>query len=137
MIPITITARLGAEPELRFTKAGAPRAHLRLAVSKRVRDKATGEWSDTEPTWISATVWDALAEAVAESGLEKGTEVLVSGDLAERKWEGNDGQERRSMELTVRGIGPTITRRQRVSVSRALPPPSAPSSTVDDEWPHY
>ena len=134
MIPITLTARLGAEPELRFSAKGTAIASMRLATSKRIKDPTTGEWSDGPTTWLGATAWDQLTEQIAESALEKGTELIVSGDLHERSWTGKDGQERKVLELRIRSIGPTITSRQRVTVTRGVVRQAATEQSFSDEW---
>lgn len=134
MIPITLTARLGAEPELRFTGKGTAVATMRLATSKRVKDPNTGEWSDGPTTWLGATAWNQLAEQIAESALEKGTELIISGDLHERTFTGKDGQERTALELKIRSIGPTITSRQRVTVTRGVVRQAATEQSFGDAW---
>jgi len=134
MIPITLTARLGAEPELRFSAKGTAIASMRLATSKRIKDPQTGEWSDGPTTWLAATAWDQLAEQIAESSLDKGTELIVAGELQERTWTGKDGQERTVLELRIRSIGPTITSRQRVTVTRGITTATTKGQDLSDAW---
>ena len=129
-IPITITGRLGRIDELTFTATGTARLGLAVATSKRVRDKDTGEWSDGPTTWINVTAWRDLAEAVTEANLEKGTELIVAGDLAERTYTTKASEERRSMELTAKAIAPVISPRQVVTVRRGI----TRSTTSNDEW---
>ena len=130
-IPITITGRLGRIDDLSFTTTGTARLGLAVATSKRIRDKDTGKWSDGPTTWINVTAWRDLAEAVTEANLDKGTEVIVSGELAERTWTGKDGQERRSMDLTARSIAPVISSRQQVRVTRGV---TRTTTAENDEW---
>ena len=129
-VPISITGRVGRIDDLTFTATGTARLGLAVATSKRVRDKDTGEWSDGPTTWINVTAWRDLAESVIEAGLDKGTEVIVTGELAERTWTGKDGQERRSMELLAKAIAPVISSRQQVRVTRGV----TRSTSSDDEW---
>ena len=117
-IPTTATYRVGAVDPIAFTPSGAARVSLRLVASRRVKDPQTGEWGDGPATWLGATVWRELAEAIDASGLEKGTEVLVAGELRERRFTTRDGSERSVIELDVKALAPTITPRQRVTVSR-------------------
>ncbi len=128
-INISTTARVGVVDPVTFTAKGTARLSMRLVTSKRVKDKTTGEWGDGPATWIAATAWDHLAEAIDESGIEKGVEVLVSGELNERSWIGKDGSEQRKLELTIRAIGPAVTSRQHVSINRATR-----SASFGDDW---
>ena len=117
-INLTTTARVGVIDPVTYTSTGTARVSLRLVTSKRIRDKDSGTWSDGPATWLAATAWRDLAEAIDGSGIEKGVEVLVSGELNERSWTGKDGAEQRRLELTIRAIGPTVTGRQNVNVNR-------------------
>lgn len=131
-IPITITGRIGVIDPLTVTKSGHPRLSIRLVTSKRIKDKETGRWTDSDPTWINATAWRDLAEAIALSCITKGTEVIATGELAERRYTTRDGSERTTLELTIRALAPTITTRQSVTVNRATTSSSQP--TDDDPW---
>ena len=128
-IPLTATMRVGAIDELTFTPQGTARQSLRLVASKRIKDDA-GQWTDGPATWITATAWRDLAEALAETGLTTGTEVLVTGELKERTFTTRDGSERTIVELDLRAIAPTITTRQRVTVTR----PTKRTDTTGNQW---
>ena len=77
---ITVIGNLTDDPELRFTPSGAAVAKFRIASTPRFLDKASGEWKDGEPLFLSCTVWRQAAENVAES-LQRGARVIVSGRL--------------------------------------------------------
>lgn len=82
---ITITGRLGASPELKFTQSGKAVANLRLAHSRR--KQVNGEWVDDGPTlWLDVTVWEGRAERIAEQA-RQGDELLVTGALTVREHE--------------------------------------------------
>src|SRR5690606_25726307 len=83
---ITITGRLGADPDLRFTQSGKAVANLRLAHSRR--KQVNGEWQDDGPTlWLDVTVWKCRAERIAEQA-RRGDELCVTGALTVREHEG-------------------------------------------------
>lgn len=103
---ITGIARLVADPELRFTPAGAAVASVRLAFNSRRKNEQTQEWEDGDTFWVRGSAWRELAEHVAES-LTKGMEVLVSGELKTHSWE-KDGQKHQQPELNIRSIGPNL-----------------------------
>ena len=90
---ITIIGNLTDDPELRFTPSGAAVAKFRVASTPRTLDRASGEWKDGEPLFLSCTVWRQAAENVAES-LQRGARVIVSGRLRQRSYETKEGEKR-------------------------------------------
>ena len=104
---INMVGNLVADPELRFTPSGVAAASVRIAVTPRSRDNATGEWKDGETVWLSGTVWRQYAENVAES-LQKGMRVIVQGRLKQRSYETREGEKRTVYELDVDEIGPSL-----------------------------
>lgn len=88
---ITIQGFLGATPEIRYTSDGLAVANLSIAHTPRKRDPQTDGWVDAGPTlWVVASVWGAVAEAVANTS-RKGDLVSVSGQLALDEWTDSDG----------------------------------------------
>ena len=104
---INMVGNLVADPELRFTPSGVAAASVRIAVTPRSRDNATGEWKDGETVWLSGTVWRQYAENVAET-LTKGMRVVVTGRLKQRSYETKEGEKRTTIELEVDEIGPSL-----------------------------
>src|SRR5213592_2812515 len=104
---ITVVGNLTDDPELRFTPSGAAVAKFRVASTPRFMDKASGEWKDGEPLFLSCTVWRQAAENVAES-LQRGARVIVSGRLRQRSYETREGEKRTVIELEVDEIGPSL-----------------------------
>jgi len=107
MTTITTEANLTTDPELRFTKVN-PQAvcTCRLAVSSR-RKNIDGDYVDTPPVYMEATVWGALAEHVADS-LHKGDRVLVHGTTYDEQWTDRDGNTRTKHVLQVQAIGASL-----------------------------
>jgi single-strand DNA-binding protein len=136
---INMVGNLVADPELRFTPSGVAAASVRIAVTPRSRDNATGEWKDGETVWLSGTVWRQYAENVAES-LTKGTRVIVIGRLKQRSYETREGEKRTVYEVDIDDIGPALryatAKIQRTS--RSATSDSAPSSPAasggGDPW---
>ena len=104
---INMVGNLVADPELRFTPSGVAAASVRIAVTPRSRDNATGEWKDGETVWLSGTVWRQYAENVAES-LTKGTRVIVIGRLKQRSYETRECEKRTVYEVDIDDIGPAL-----------------------------
>ena len=74
----TILGNLTEEPTLQyFEKSESYKARLRIASSRRVRDKKNPElWVDTDPLFIDVDVWGPLAVNCKKS-LGKGMPVLA------------------------------------------------------------
>ncbi|MEU3455658.1 single-stranded DNA-binding protein [Micromonospora sp. NPDC006766] len=105
---LTVIGNLTDDPELRFTPSGAAVAKFRVASTPRYLDKASGEWKDGEPLFLSCVVWNQAAENVAES-LQRGARVIVSGRLRQRSYEARDGGGKRTvLELEVDEVGPSL-----------------------------
>ena len=95
MNKVLLTGRLTADPELRYTTAGAPLGMFTLAVR---RQDAHEEQPDAD--FIDVVLWGKTAEVCAER-LTKGSTVAVEGWLRLRKWEGSDGRKRRALEVVA------------------------------------
>ncbi|MFC9874857.1 single-stranded DNA-binding protein [Nocardia salmonicida] len=104
---ITVIGNLTADPELRFTPAGAAVANFTVASTPRVFDRNTNEWKDGEALFLRCNVWKEAAENVAES-LTRGARVIVSGRLKQRSYETREGEKRTVVELEVDEVGPSL-----------------------------
>lgn len=147
----TITGNLTADPELRFTPAGAPVVNFTVASTPRVKDANTNEWKDGEAMFVQCVRWRNGAENVADS-LHKGTRVVVHGKFKARSYETRDGDKRTVWELEVEDIGPSllhataqITKNaprsggQQAAPTRQQPPQApqpqqAPPAAANDPW---
>ncbi|MGN7187561.1 single-stranded DNA-binding protein [Microbacterium enclense] len=89
---------LTADPELRYTQDQKAVVNFTVAVTDRVRNAQTGEWSDGETTFYRATAWEAYAEHIAAS-LSKGVRVVVIGDIVSREYDDRNGVRRTSIEI--------------------------------------
>lgn len=104
---ITLVGNLTADPELRFTPAGAPVANFTVASTPRMFDRQTSEWKDGDAMFLNCSVWRQAAENVAES-LTKGMRVIVQGRLKSRSYETREGEKRTVFEVEVEEIGPAL-----------------------------
>ncbi|GAB4589852.1 single-stranded DNA-binding protein [Nocardia sp. NPDC127526] len=104
---ITVIGNLTADPELRFTPAGAAVANFTVASTPRVFDRNTNEWKDGEALFLRCNIWREAAENVAES-LTRGSRVIVSGRLKQRSYETREGEKRTVVELEVDEVGPSL-----------------------------
>lgn len=115
---ITIVGNLTADPELRFTPAGAAVANFTVASTPRKFNRQTNEWADGDTLFMRCSVWREAAENVAES-LQKGMAVIVQGRLVMRSFQTQEGEKRTVTELEVDEVGPSL-RRATAKVQKAL-----------------
>ncbi|MCL4125614.1 UNVERIFIED_CONTAM: hypothetical protein GTU68_008957 [Idotea baltica] len=94
---LTITGNVTADPELRFTPGGDAVLDIRVASNRSWKD---GDDWEEETTFYKATFWGKYAENIADS-IEKGTSVIVTGQLEVETWENDDGEEK--FNLKIRG----------------------------------
>lgn len=104
---ITVIGNLTADPEMRFTPAGAAVANFTIASTPRTFDRQTNEWKDGDTLFMRCSVWRETAENVAET-LTKGMRVIAQGRLAQRAYETKEGEKRQVTELEVDEIGPSL-----------------------------
>ena len=105
---ITVVGNLVADPELRFTPAGAAVANFRIASTPRRFNRQTSQWEDGEAMYLTCNVWRQAAENVAES-LSKGLRVIVQGRLRQRSYESREGERRSIFEVEVDEVGPSLS----------------------------
>ena len=141
---IHLVGNLTADPELRFTPAGAAVANFTVASTPRTFDRQSGEWKDGDALFMRCTVWRQPAENVAES-LTRGMRVMVSGRLRQRSFETREGEKRTVVELEVDEVGPSlryatakvnkVTRGGGSGGSRdSVPAVEAGGGAYDDPW---
>ena len=123
-----LVGNLVADPEIRWTQAGAAVASFTIASTPRTFDKQAGQWVDGESLFMRCTVWRSVAENVAES-LTKGTRVIVSGELVQRSWE-KDGVKRTSVEMQVEEVGPSL----KFASARVTRKPAGQAPGQPDAW---
>lgn len=107
MLPnIFVEGNLTDEPELRFTPAGKAMVTFTVVSSDRRRNDA-GEWEDVDTTFFNCIAWGAVAENVAES-FNKGSRAIVFGKIHQRTWQNDEGENRRSWQVKVNEVGPSL-----------------------------
>ena len=99
---ITISGRLGGDPETRTTPNGSTVTNLRVASTHRSLDRASGEWRDNYTNWYTVAAWDGLSNAAQR--LHKGDPIVVTGSLKIVEWEGNNGRGTR-VEVKADSLG--------------------------------
>jgi single-strand DNA-binding protein len=94
---VTLIGRLGFDPETRYLPSGDAITNVRLATSRRWKDRNTGERKE-ETEWHRVVFFAGLAKVAGEY-LKKGSLIYVEGRIRTNKWQGQDGQERFTTEI--------------------------------------
>lgn len=102
---VILVGNLGQDPEVRYLPNGGAVANITLATSESWRDKQTGENKEVTE-WHRVVLFGKLAEVAGEY-LRKGSQVYIEGQLRNRKWQDQGGQERYTTEVTV-NVGGTM-----------------------------
>jgi single-strand DNA-binding protein len=96
---VILVGNLGADPETRYTAAGAAVTNISLATTDSWRDKQSGERQE-RTEWHRVVFFSRLAEIAGEY-LRKGSQVYVEGRLQTRKWQDQNGQDRYTTEIVA------------------------------------
>ena len=94
---VMLIGNLGADPDVRYTPGGDPIATLRLATTRRWKDRNTNERKE-ETEWHRVVFFGALAKVAADY-LKKGSQLYVSGRIRTQKWTDKEGQERFTTDI--------------------------------------
>jgi single-strand DNA-binding protein len=103
---VILIGNLGADPEMRYTPSGTAVATLRLATSRKWKDKDGNLQDETE--WHRVIVWSQSAE-YCSNYLSKGSKVYIEGRLHTGKWKDQSGNDRYTTEIiasTVQNLTP-------------------------------
>jgi len=102
---ITVTGRVGNDPNLRFSPEGKAVINFSLAVTP---SQKTGDgWVDKETIWFSCSLW-RHAEAAADQ-LSKGQLVVVTGRLSIKSYTSKTGEAKTDLVIDADGFGITPT----------------------------
>lgn len=99
--------RLGADPEISYSKDNTCIARLSIAVNQYYKDKKTDEWEQKgETSWINGAAFGYTAECIESMELAKGDEVFAQGTMEADIWEDDDGEERKSWNFYINRLFP-------------------------------
>lgn len=105
---VMLIGNLGADPEVRSFQNGGKVANLRVATSETWKDKNTGEKQE-RTEWHTVAIFSEGLIGVVERFLRKGSKVYIEGQLSTRKWQDQQGADRYSTEVVLRGMNGTLT----------------------------
>ena len=105
---VMLIGNLGADPEIKSFQNGGKVANLRIATSETWKDRNTGERQE-RTEWHTVAIFSEGLVSVVENYLRKGSKVFVEGKLQTRKWQDQQGNDRYSTEVVLRGFDGTLT----------------------------
>ncbi|MBE5074994.1 single-stranded DNA-binding protein [Erythrobacteraceae bacterium E2-1 Yellow Sea] len=105
---VMLIGNLGADPEIRSFQNGGKVANLRIATSETWKDRNTGERQE-RTEWHTVAIFSEGLVGVVERYLKKGSKVYIEGQLQTRKWQDQQGNDRYSTEIVIRGMNGTLT----------------------------
>jgi single-strand DNA-binding protein len=97
---VLILGFLGADPETKTLDTGKTVSKLRVATSKKWKDKEGKAQEKTE--WHQVSVWGPMA-ATCDKYLKKGSQVFIEGELTTKMYE-KDGEKKYSTEITANNV---------------------------------
>jgi single-strand DNA-binding protein len=97
---VILIGNLTKNPEVRYTPSGAAVASFGIAVNRKYKQ---GEEVKEEVCFVDIVVFGKQAETSGQY-LTKGQGVIIDGRLAQRRWEGEDGQKRNKHEVVAQSI---------------------------------
>lgn len=124
---VTFRGNLVANPTYRVTAGGLHMTRFRLAQNDRRYDRATGEFVNTEATYMTVVCWRQLADNVANT-LRKGDGAVVYGRLRMHEYDDpQSGVRRQSYEIDAASVGPDLARCSAtlIRTPRDMEPPAA------------
>lgn len=96
---LQIQGRLVFDPELKTTPSGKAVAQFVLAYNGRHKTDAQGSYT----SFLQVEAWEKQAEFVAKN-LRKGMQVMVRGDLVQKRWQDKNGKKKSELRLISRGV---------------------------------
>lgn len=95
---VLLIGNLTRDPELKYTPTGAAVCTIGLATNRSWTTEAGDKREEVE--YHRLVAWGKLAELCSQL-LAKGRKIYVEGRIQSRKWTGQDGQERTTVEIVM------------------------------------
>jgi single-strand DNA-binding protein len=105
---VMLIGNLGADPEVRTFQNGGKVCNLRIATTESWKDRNSGEKQE-RTEWHTVAIFNEGLAGVAERFLKKGSKVYIEGQLQTRKWQDQQGNDRYSTEVVLRGPNSVMT----------------------------
>jgi len=99
---VELIGNLGADPEVKAMPSGGNVVNLRLATTRRWKDRNSGDRKE-HTEWHRVVCFNRTADIAAQY-LKKGSQIYIEGRLQTRKWQAQDGTDRYSTEVVANSL---------------------------------
>ena len=99
---VELIGNLGADPEVKAMPSGGNVVNLRLATTRRWKDRKSGDRKEATE-WHRVVCFNRTADIAAQY-LKKGSQIYIEGRLQTRKWQAQDGTDRYSTEVVANSL---------------------------------
>jgi len=99
---VELIGNLGADPEVKAMPSGGNVVNLRLATTRRWKDRNSGDRKEATE-WHRVVCFNRTADIAAQY-LKKGSQIYIEGRLQTRKWQAQDGTDRYSTEVVANSL---------------------------------
>lgn len=118
---VILVGRLTKDPELTYTQNGKAVCRFSLAVSRSSGSSQDNQGDNT--SYFNVVAWNKTAE-ICKEYLTKGKQVGVDGRLQQRRWAGQDGVRKNTIEIVVNNVqffGPPRQGQDQFQTARSKP----------------
>ncbi len=126
---VMLIGHLGDEVKMHYFEGGNSIGRFPIATNETYTNRQTGE-KVTTTEWHNIVVRNKLAE-ICEKFLSKGDKVYLEGRIKTRQWEGQDGAKRYTTEIHVADMTFLTTKKDLVSKSPSVTPPTSEQPTSE------
>jgi single-strand DNA-binding protein len=99
-----VSGYVATQPKKGVTKDGTITLSMRVAWTPRYLDRATGEWTDQQTSFVTVTCYRKVAENAAKC-LRCGDAIVLRGTLKVREYSDQAGVKRNSVEVVADSLG--------------------------------
>lgn len=134
---VRLIGNIGRDPEFFDMQSGGRLCKFSMATTRKWKDKTSGE-TKSETQWHNVVVFNKYLVEVCANMAQKGTRVVVGGELTTRSYE-KDGSTRYITEIRIPTIGGILNIEARGKGWNDTQPTSAsgqsnPSQQSNDQW---
>jgi single-strand DNA-binding protein len=98
---VILIGNVGKDPDVRtFGQSGDRKASFTMATSESWRDRSSGERKE-KTQWHNIVVMNEFIIKTVENYVKKGSKIYVEGQIENRKYTDNSGQEKYITEIVI------------------------------------
>ena len=99
---VILVGRLTRDPELSYTPSGTAVCKFSIAVNRSSGSSSDSNGSNST-NYFNIVTWNKTAE-ICKEYLSKGKQIGIDGRLQQRRWEGQDGIKRNTVEIIANNV---------------------------------